>query len=359
MPVIAAPPPGVASASKADDAAVPANGSVAGIPNGAEAAQGSFGASLPDDRSAGISIVADEANNSLVITATAAEYRRIRKMLESVDVLPNQVLIEATIAEVSLNDELKFGVRWFLSKGGNNFTFTDTLQTAINTPLSGGFSYFFKGVNVLAAINALNSITNVDVVSNPTLTVVENKKAILQVGDEVPILTQQATAVVTSIPSVVNSVTYRNTGIILGITPRVSENCRVVLDIEQEVSSAIRTEASTIDSPTIQQRRVKTTVNVNDGETILLAGLLKDDSTRARDQVPILGNMTLLGNAFKTKDDAVKRTELLIAITPQVIRDSHQIAGIAAEFRDKLNFSTRPQRSAPPDNSETLNRLVR
>jgi general secretion pathway protein D len=327
---------------------------------------GSAGSAPPDDRATGISIVADEPNNSLVITATSAEYHRMRQMLQSVDLSPRQVMIEATIAEVTLTNDLKFGVRSFLNQGatrdnpqhGNNFTFSDLTSGALASSLP-GFSYFMNFSNMKIVLDAINSVTDVNVLSTPSLTVMENKKAILQVGDEVPITTGTAVSTGAANAPIVNSVSFRSTGVILGITPRVSDGGRVVLDIEQEVSSVIPTTSSNIDSPTIQQRRIKTTVTVNDGESILLAGLVQDNSSRARDQVHILGDFPLIGNAFKSKTDKIHRTELLIAITPYVIRDSRQIDQIAAEYRDKLNFSTRPQRARPPDTSEEIDRLIR
>ena len=321
---------------------------------------GTGGALPPDDRSAGISVVADEPNNTLVITATASQYRRMRQMLQNVDVSPSQVLIEATIAEVSLNNDLKMGVRYFLNNGtGNNFTFTDDKGglVASNFP---GFSYFMNFSNMKIALDALSSVTDVNIISTPTLSVVENKKAVLQVGDEVPITTGTAVSTSTAGAPIVNSVSYRSTGVIMGITPRVSDDGRVVLDIEQEVSSVSATAASsTIDSPTIQQRRVKTTVTVNDGESMLLAGLVQDNSSRIRTQVPILGDLDFIGNAFKNKTDKIGRTELLIAITPHVIRDSHQIDQVMAEYRDRMNLTTRPQRKGPPDTREQIDRLLR
>ncbi len=324
-----------------------------------DATRSAIGGGLPpDDRASGISIVSDEVNNSLVITATSAEFKRMRQILQSVDVAATQVLLEATIAEVTLNDNLKFGVRWFLQKGNNNIKFTDSVLGAV-APAFPGFSYFLNFSNLQVVLNALNSVTDVNVVSSPTLMVMENKRAVLQVGDEVPIATQSAVAIGAPGAPIVNSVSFRSTGVILGITPRVSDDGRVMLEIEQEVSGVIPTTSSTIDSPTIQQRRVKTTVTARDGETIILAGLMQDRSTRSRDQIPILGNIPWVGNAFKSKNDTIARTELLIAITPQVVRNSNQIDGITAEYRDKLNFSTRPQRQAPPSHREQFDRLVR
>ena len=322
---------------------------------------GSASALPPDDRSSGISVVADEPNNTLVITATSSEYRRLRRILETMDTTPNQVMLEATIAEVSLNDQLKFGVRWFFQKGDQSVQFTDAANGLVGGPAAAGFSYFFNTLNVKVLINALSTVTDVSVLSSPTMMVLENKKATLQVGDEVPILTQSAvTPLVGGVGTpIVNSVTYRNTGVILGITPRVGEDGRVLLEVEQEVSDVVDRRTSGIDSPTIQQRRIKTTVTVRDGETIILAGLMQDKSSRVRDQIPLLGNIPFIGNAFKNKTDTINRTELLIAITPQVIRDDSQLAAATAEFRDSINFSTRPQRKTGPNTREQIDRLVR
>jgi general secretion pathway protein D len=312
----------------------------------------------PDDRSADISIVADDTNNALVITATPGEIKRIKRVLAEIDLMPAQVLLEATIAEVSLNDNMKFGLRWFLEKGGNEFRLTDS---AIGTvaPVFPGFSYFLNLPDAKVVLNALADITNVDIVSSPSLMVLNNKKAVLQIGDEVPIATQSAVSVLTPDAPIVNAISFRNTGILLTIIPRVSEDGRILLDIEQEVSDVKATTTSSIDSPTISQRRIKTTVVVNNGGSVVLAGLMQDRATRGRQQVPLAGDIPFLGNLFKNKDDKIARTELMIAITPHVVTDNAQIGAIAAEYRDRLNFSTRPQRRTPPDHKEQLDRIVR
>jgi general secretion pathway protein D len=189
--------------------------------------------------------------------------------------------------------------------------------------------------------------------------VLDNKRATLQVGDEVPIVTQSAVAVQVPGAPIVNAVNMRNTGIILNITPRINDGGRVLLDIEQEVSTAVPTTTSGIVSPTIQQRRIKTTVSVDDGNCIVLGGLIQDKATNTRNQTPLVGDIPILGNLFKSKDDQIGRTELLIAITPKIVKDNGQIRAIAAEFRDKINLTTRPQRQAPPDRREQLDRVLR
>ncbi len=324
----------------------------------AASSQDRFPTSPPDDRQQGISVVPDEQNNALIITASSGEYKRIRQILGRIDAAPNQVMLEATIAEVTLNDQLRFGLRWFFEKGASEFRLTD-LATSVIAPSVPGFSYFINTPNVQVALNALGSITDVNVVSSPTLMTLDNKKAILQVGNEVPVATQSAVSVVTPGAPIVNSISYRNTGVILNITPRVSDSGRVLLEIEQEVSDVVTTDSSAIDSPTFQQRRVRTTVAVQDGESIVLAGMMQDRASRARTQVPLIGDIPVIGNLFKNKNDTIARTELLIAITPRVVKDPGQIRGIAAEFRDKLNFSTRPERRAPPDRREQVDRLLR
>jgi general secretion pathway protein D len=307
-----------------------------------------------EERLPNIQIVPDEANNALVITATAKEYKRLRQILERVDVMPNQVMLEATIAEVKLNDQLKYGIRAFLKIGATQLRFNDSTAGTV-TPSFPGFSSFWDVANVQVALNALQTVTDVNIVSSPTLMVLDNKKAVLQVGDEVPISTGTTVANATTI----TSVAYKSTGIVLNITPRINDQNRVVLDIEQEVSDVTTTTTSGIDSPTIQQRRVRTTVTVNDGESIMLAGLQQDKSTNTRNKTPLASDIPLFGNLFKSKDDTISRTELLIAITPRIVKDARQVRGVTEEFRDKMNYRNRPQRQGPPDAAEQFHRIVR
>ena len=366
----ATPSGGATSADPTKPAdAAPAAADVPATTAGTDAGRTASGGGLPpDDRTSGIAVVADEIKNALIITATASEYKRVKQVLSRIDIEANQILIEATIAEVTLNDNLKFGVRWFIKNGNagggerlNSSIVDGGLQAlpiaAASSVAAAGFQYFLNAANFQAILNALSSVTHVDTISSPSLMVSENKRAMLQVGNDVPITTQTAVGVQVAGAPIVNSISYRSVGVILGITPRLSEDNRVFLEIEQEVSDVASGANGT--TPTIQQRRVKTTVTVNDGETIVLAGMMQDKATRIRDQVPLLGDVPLFGNAFKNKDDEIARTELLIAITPQVIRDRQQLDDVTAEYRDNLNLSTRPQRRAPPDAREQLDRIIR
>jgi general secretion pathway protein D len=282
-----------------------------------------------------VKIVADEAKNAILIEATRTDYQRLLQVVASLDVMPNQVLIEATIAEVTLNDDLKFGVRWFMQKKNASYTFSDAASGAVSSVFP-GFSYALTAANVAATLDALNQITSVNIVSSPSLTVMDNKTAVLQIGDQVPITTQSATSVLTTGAPIVNSVSYKDTGVILSMTPRINESGRVLLDIEQEVSSVAQTTSSSIDSPTIRQRKIKTSVVVNDGDALVLGGMIQESKSIGRSQIPILGDIPFLGNAASSKDNAISKTELVILIRPHVIRNLSEARFITEEYRRYL-----------------------
>lgn len=288
-----------------------------------------------------IKIAADDAKNTILIEAAPADYRRVMRVVGTLDVMPNQVLLEATIAEITLNDELKLGLRWHLQGKKSEFTFSDAVSGAADSVFP-GFSYALKASNIGVTLNALNQITNVNVISSPTLTVMDNRTAFLQIGDQVPITTQSA-AVLGNGASIVNSVSYRDTGVILAMTPRINQSGLVLLDIEQEVSTVAPTTTSGIDSPTIRQRRVRTSVAVNNGEALVLGGLIQDSRTLSRKQVPILGDIPFIGNAFKHKDNDIGKTELVIMVTPHVVRTRNEARQVTDEFRRELAISTRPE----------------
>lgn len=191
----------------------------------------------------GTRVVADEANNAILVYTNAKEWERIEKILQRLDVVATQVMIEAVIAEVTLNDELKFGLRWSLEKGASRIKLSDAASGAVSSVFP-GFSYFFSAANIDVALNAVAGITDVRVISAPALMVADNRTAKLQVGDQVPIVTQTAQSVTNPDAPVVNAITLKDTGVILAVTPRVSDGGRVTLEIEQEVSSVSRTTSS-------------------------------------------------------------------------------------------------------------------
>lgn len=280
-------------------------------------------------------IVADEKNNALVIMARPREYQMIEAALKRLDVLPQQVLIEATIAEVTLNDDLQFGLQWFF----NNGRATTTLSTAA----SGAVAATFPGASTVlnwgdarVVLSALKEITNVNVVSAPQLMVLDHQTAMLQVGDEVPIAVQQARSVVDPDAPIVNSVQLRSTGVILKVTPRVNGNGMATLEIEQEVSDVARTTTSNIDSPTIQQRRIRSVVAAGDNQTIALGGLIRESKSNSRSGIPILQDIPLLGYLASTTSRASTRTELLILLTPRVVRNPEEARSVTEELQQRM-----------------------
>ncbi|MEX3012087.1 type II secretion system secretin GspD [Hoeflea sp. TYP-13] len=284
------------------------------------------------------SVVADVENNALLISTSAREFKRIENILRQLDILPTQVLLEAVIAEVTLDDELKLGVRWFYENGGFELGLSDLASGFVGAAFP-GFSWTYASSDLKVTLNALASITDVNIISSPTIMARNNQKAVLQVGDEVPIVTQQATDI-TNPGAVINSVEMRDTGIILTVVPRVNKSGRVMLDIEQEVSTVVKTTTSGIDSPTIRQRKITTQVTVHDGESLALGGLIQESNELSRGQVPILGDIPLIGNAFKNKTDKIKRTELIIFIRPRVVRSVQEARGVTAEFRNQLRLES-------------------
>lgn len=285
----------------------------------------------------GASVVADTENNALLISTTARNYEKIERILRQIDVLPTQVMLEAIIAEVTLTDELKFGVRWFFENGDFSIGFSDLISGGTG-PSFPGMAWSFASNSLEFTLNALSSVTNVKVISSPTLMALNNQKATLQIGDQVPIVTRTATGVDDPDAPIVSTITMKDTGIILNVTPRVNASGRVLLDIEQEASNVVRTTTSGIDSPTIQQRKVQTRVTVNDGEALIIGGLIQERKSKQKGQVPILGEIPVVGNAFRNKTDTIERTELVIFIRPRVVRNVNEARSVNDEFRKRLDF---------------------
>jgi general secretion pathway protein D len=282
-------------------------------------------------------IVADARNNALVIHATAAEYQAIEAALQKLDIVPLQVLIEATIAEVSLNDTLRYGVEWFFNSNDHTFVFSPASAGAI-APNFPGFNYLFNTDDVKVVINALTQVTDVKVISSPQLMVLDNEAARLQVGDQVPITTRTSQSIDDPNAPLVAEIEYRDTGVILDIIPRVNASGLVVLDIIQEVSDVVATDTSisAVTTPTIQQRRIASTVAISSGETVALGGLIRDNNSNAVTGIPVLSEIPILGNLFKTTSDTVRRTELLVLLTPRVVRDRLDARTVTEDLRRRV-----------------------
>lgn len=266
----------------------------------------------------GPQIVTDEPNNALIIRANQADYTAIERMLHEMDRAPDQVLIEATIAEVTLNKSLQYGLEWYFSKASQNFTFSQTGTVAPSFP---GFAYSYLVPNVQVAVSALSTLSHVTVLSSPKVLTVDNKPASLEVGDEVPIVSQSAVSVNDPGAPLVSTVEMQDTGVILNITPRISKSGMVFLDVDQEVSDVISTTSSQIDSPTIEQRKIQATVGIQDGQTVALGGLIQKTKTKSDSGIPFLKDIPYIGSLVKNVDDSDSRSELVVFLTPHIIRD--------------------------------------
>lgn len=281
-------------------------------------------------------ITADDTNNALVILASPQEYASIEAALQQLDVVPIQVFLEAAIAEVTLNKGLQYGVQYYFEKGNSQVVLSSGTSGTIGASYP-GFSYIFSGgAGFHAVLDALSDVTHVEMISSPKLLVLNNQTASLQVGDRVPVVTQQATSVLTSQAPVLNSVQYQDTGVILKVTPRVNRGGIVLMDVAQEVSDVTVTTTSAIDSPTIEQRKVSTSVAVQDGDTVVLGGLISENNKKDKSGIPLLQSIPVFGNLFSTTDNESDRTELLVFITPHVIDTLQRSRAITEELRQKL-----------------------
>lgn len=301
-------------------------------------------------------IRADDANNSLLIMATPREYAQVQQVLEQIDIPPLQVLIEATLAEVVLSNNLRYGVEYFLNSGnfGTLLTTGSTLANGLVPPLPGFSAFYQVSGNARAFIEALSAQTETTLLSTPRLFVLDNQTARLQVGDVVPIVTQTATSTLTASPLTINAIQYRDTGVALEVTPRVNASGFVTLGISQSVSDVVRTTTSNIDSPTIRQRRIRSEIGVQSGETILLGGLIRDDGSRGASGIPYLHEIPVLGTLFGTRDNRAVRTELIVLLTPRVVRNQQEARDLTREIgrkfqsvllmQDELRVTPRPPR---------------
>ncbi len=303
----------------------------------------------------------------------------IEAMLRKVDILPLQVRIDATIAEVTLNDQLQYGTQFFFKSGGINGVLSTNAQTfgtpnpanltsaALGTALPG----FVIGGNGLSgaplAISALQSVTTVHVLSSPELLVLDNQPARLQVGNLVPYLTASSQSTLTSNAPIVNSVNYQPTGVIMQVTPRVNSGGLVTLDVSQEVSDVdfSTPKASGIDSPTFLERNVTSRIVVQDGQTVGLAGLIRDSVTRGNNGIPWLKDIPMLGFLAGTQNNQRARTELLVLITPHVLHDQRDARALTEDLRDQLiNAAAVPQElqstraSGSPDPNQRVRKSV-
>lgn len=320
------------------------------LPQGAE--QDNEGGA--DSAMRGVRITADDENNAILVMGTAAQFGTIEAALRQLDRQPLQVLIEATVAEVSLTNQLAYGLQYAVKSGSFQAAFAPSAVGASTTTSTSGTAgvaaglaslltsssafnlSYVSGASTSVLLQLLQGLTEVKVLSSPNLLVLNDQSAQLQVGDQVPIATQSSQSTLVAGSPIVNSIEYRDTGVILKITPRVNSSGLVLLDVDQEVSNVSTTTSSNLDTPTISQRRVNSSIAVADGQTVALAGLISDTRSKTKNGIPILQNIPVVGFLFGTTNKSLARDELIVLITPHIVRNQLAEDAVTEELRQKV-----------------------
>jgi general secretion pathway protein D len=321
----------------------------------------------------GVRIIPDEENNLLVVVAPPHEWKVIHRILKDLDIVPRQVLNEVLIAEVNLTDDLSYGIQFALgAKATETTTTTDTTTTTTTTPffsgLTGlevvspaaaafsaaqGFSFILSDAanTFKALINLLASQGRAQILASPQIMAANNQEARIQIGEDVPIKTSESTPVVgvgTTLFST-STVQYRSTGIILAVKPQINAKGLVTLEITQEVSNALPVQIGET-SPRISIRQAKTSLTTGDNQTIVLGGLIREDNTVDDSGAPGLRRIPLVGSLFGAYRTSKRKTELLVLITPHIVRNMEEGARVTRELKDKVGLEELPQKPPQPGN---------
>lgn len=305
-----------------------------------------------------VRVIADKDNNALLILASPSDYDVIESALKKLDAIPKQVLVEVTVAEVTLSDDLKFGVDWFLtgrSRGDASVTDGSLNMGGLPAVPSGAVPAFTGlqlinrlGGDVRAVLNALGKDGRLQVLATPQLMVLDNQKAQIKIGDRISVQTQQQTVAGTT-TGLINSFQYIETGILLTVTPRINSGGQVTVEVSQEVSVPQPTSVPGA-NPDISQRTANTTVVVASGESIVLGGLIREDNTRSTSGVPLLSKIPVLGAAFGTQNIVKRRTETILLIRPVIVSSVQQASEATEELRRRMPSleGVLPARPLPP-----------
>jgi len=336
------PPPPAEPAEPAEGATTTPS---APLPGGAESSDLEVGS---------VSVIADEENNVLLVRATPSDYDKVLKVIRKLDVLPLQVLVEATIVEVALEDELRYGLQWFFKSSVGDKNIRGTLGqfplVSPTDPTPTGSLTVFDAAGARLLLDLLATDSKINVISSPTLMVQDNRSATIRVGDRVPVRTSETTNTSGVIndpvdPSalVTSTIQYQDTGVLLEVKPRINAGGMIALEITQEVNDVKETTTSGIDSPTITQRRINTNVAIQSGETLVLGGLIQENNSRTSEGLPFLRNIPVLGWAFGSQGKQLKRTELVVMITPTAVTTLDEAGDVTQEYRSKLKGISLPQ----------------
>jgi general secretion pathway protein D len=281
-----------------------------------------------------VQIVADDENNALLIYATSREYQKMQTALAQLDVAATQVVIEASIIEVTLTDSTKYGLEYSVqgSLGGG---WSGVARQALGVIAPGsGFSYSVVNGSgdIRVVLNALARDDLLNVISSPSLMVLDNHTASIQVGDQVPI---QNSTTVSDGGTTLSSIVYKDTGVHLAVTPQVNAGGLVTMDIEQSVTDVGPIDVAT-DQRTFLERKVTTRVAVRSTESVVLGGMIRENKSEGSSGIPILHNLPLIGPLFGTKNASGRRTELIVIITPRAIYSDVGLRDMSREMRRQM-----------------------
>lgn len=284
-------------------------------------------------------VVVDKTSNTIIFQGTNEDFGQLKNLMEMLDRPSKEALIEVTVAEVSLNDSSQLGVEWLIKEARLD-------GTKIISGTLGGLGIGSAGINyrridsagdTRLLLNALASNNRATILSSPRVLTRNGETATIQVGQEVPIITSQQTSPTTgSNGSVLQTVQYRNTGVILKVRPVIHSGNQVDLDISQEVSAAQVTSTGVNTSPTFGTRKIDTKLSLRDGATVLLGGLISNNSSQGNAGIPLLKDVPGLGQLFRTNSDKSDRTELIILVTPYIIANDNEAQSVTDAFRKQL-----------------------
>jgi general secretion pathway protein D len=291
-----------------------------------------------------VSIVSDATNNSLLIRSSPRDYKKILDALKQLDIVPLQVLVEATIVEITLTGNLRYGVQWNLfglrtEGGGQSFTLGSggSLEESVGLTFPGfNWAVITRPDTIRATLSALASDNLVNVLSSPSVMVRDNQTATIQVGKEVPIATSQQQSLNTDSDRLINTIEYRSTGVMLSVKPRVTPGGLVQMEIEQEVSTVDEAATSALDSPTFSTRNITSSVAVRSNQAVVLGGLIQNERNEGNQGVPGLYDLPFAGPLFGQRRKGALRTELVVVLTPKVISNDQDIENVTDDFRSKV-----------------------
>ena len=293
----------------------------------------------------GLRVMADEINNAVLVYGTRAEFEKIEITLKRLDVPPTQVLIEASIVEVTLTDDLKYGLQWAFNdsaRGGlSGVGVLGTAAGAVFGSTPAGFSYTLSNSlgDVRAVLNALAGKSLVKVISSPSLMVLDNHTASIAVGNQQPIKVGDT---VTTGGNVSTNIQYKDTGVSLTVTPSVNAGNMVTMQLTQAVTDVGEVDAAT-SQRSFLQRQFASKVAVRSGETLVLGGLIRDNTTSGKSGLPGLQDIPIIGSLFGTNAKSSNRTELVVLITPRVVRSEQDVRQVGQELKDRMKTLFPPE----------------